>query len=307
VRGFPGFVADRFFHAFVADRFALAASRSTALALAATLLALAGCGSSGSGAVNAPRIAPARIFTLAGFQPAGPVAPGRPTTVTFTVRMPDGSPLERYRTGPGPHTGVHLIIVRDDLAYIIHEHPPVGPGGLLRQRVTFPAPGPYRVLVDVYPNIPGGQPNFQLFGGIRVAGAYHPRRLPPFAPDQVLDGYHVDMQGHPTIRAIQAQFVNVSVTDAQGRPVTFVPWFGALAHAIFFHQGSLDYFHTHVCAPGAANCASVLGATRIAGQSTRPGKLTIGVLLPVPGTWRLFLQMKLGGHVLTAPYTLDVT
>jgi hypothetical protein len=89
--------------------------------------------------------------------------------------------------------------------------------------------------------------------------------------------------------------------------VSFVPWFGALAHAIFFHQGSLDYFHTHVCGVGAANCTSVLGATRIAGRATAPGKLTLGVLLPVPGTWRLFLQLKLGGRVITAPYTLKVT
>jgi hypothetical protein len=31
------------------------------------------------------------------------------------------------------------------------------------------------------------------------------------------------------------------------------------------------------------------------------------VLLPAPGTWRLFLQMKLGGRIVTAPYTLQVT
>ena len=86
-----------------------------------------------------------------------------------------------------------------------------------------------------------------------------------------------------------------------------MPWFGALAHAIFFHQGSLDYFHTHVCGAGAPNCTSVLGATRVSGTTTAPGKLTLGVLLPVPGTWRLFLQMKLGGQIVTVPYTLEVS
>jgi hypothetical protein len=30
------------------------------------------------------------------------------------------------------------------------------------------------------------------------------------------------------------------------------------------------------------------------------------VLLPEPGLWRLFLQMKLGGRIVTAPYTLHV-
>ena len=49
---------------------------------------------------------------------------------------------------------MHLIIVRDDLAYIIHQHPPIPPSGVLHQTVTFPAPGPYHVLVDVYPDMP---------------------------------------------------------------------------------------------------------------------------------------------------------
>ncbi|HKR98469.1 MAG TPA: hypothetical protein VJU79_03040, partial [Candidatus Dormibacteraeota bacterium] len=70
--------------------------------------------------------------------------------------------------------------------------------------------------------------------------------------------------------------------------------------------GTLDYFHTHVCAPNAPNCATLLGGAKITGKATAPGKLTIGVLLPEPGTWRLFLQMKLGGKVVTAPYTLKV-
>jgi hypothetical protein len=279
------------------------------LTLLVAAAALAGCGRSASSAVTVPRVAPARVFTLAGFTPTAPVAPARPTTISFTVRQPSGKPLTQYRTGPGPHTGVHLIIVRDDLAYIIHQHPPVGPGGLLRQAVIFPAPGPYRVLVDVYPNIPGGQPNFQLSQTVTVAGAYRPSRLPAFKPDQVIDGYHVAMHGHPALHAIQAQFVNVTVTGPGGRKVGFVPWFGALAHAIFFHVGSLDYFHSHICGPSAPNCAALAGvsSSRVTGQSTAPGKLTIGVLLPEPGVWRLFLQMKLGGRIITAPYTLSVS
>ena len=281
--------------------------RRTALgALVATLL-LAGCGGAGSG-LTVPQVAPARVYSLGGFQPNGPIRAGHPITVTFTVVLPSGKPLTQYKTGPGPHTGVHLIIVRDDLAYIIHQHPPIGPNGLLRQSVTFPAPGPYKVLVDVYPNIPGGQPNFQLFRTVDVSGAYRPLPLPPFKSDLVVGGYHFDMKPHPQIHAIQAQFLNIEVTDAHGHKPTFVPWFGALAHAIFFRRGTLDYFHTHICAPNAPNCGALPGvaSSRISGSSTAPGKLTIGVLLPEPGTWRLFLQMKLGGRIVTAPYTLQV-
>ena len=281
--------------------------RRTAFGALLIAVLLAGCGGAGSG-LTVTQVAPARVYSLGGFQPNGPTRAGHPINVTFTVLLPSGKPLTQYKTGPGPHTGVHLIIVRDDLAYIIHQHPPVGPNGLLRQTVTFPAPGPYKMLVNVYPNIPGGQPNFQLFRTVDVSGAYRPLPLPPFKSDLVVDGYHFDMKPHAQIHAIQAQFVNVEVTDAHGHKPTFVPWFGALAHAIFFRRGTLDYFHTHICAPNAPNCGVLPGvaSSRISGSSTAPGKLTIGVLLPEPGTWRLFLQMKLGGRIVTAPYTLQI-
>ena len=274
----------------------------------ATMLVLAGCGSSAGTSITVPRVAAAKIFTLGNFHPAGRIIAGHPTTMSFDVQLPDGKPLTTYKTGPGPHTGVHLIIVRDDLAYIIHQHPPVGPNGLLHQLVTFPAPGPYRVLVDVYPNLPSVLPNFQLIQSIHVAGQYRPQPLPPFKADLVVDGYHFDMQAHPDLHAIQAAFIHVNVTDSHARNVTFVPWFGALAHAIFFQRGTLYYFHTHICAPNAPNCGSLPGVStsRITGSSAAPGKLTIGVLLPVPGTWRLFLQMKLAGKIVTAPFTLTV-
>ena len=231
--------------------------------------------------------------------------------MAFDVRTPSGEPLTHYKTGSGPHTGVHLIIVRNDLAYIIHEHPPIAPDGMLHQRVTFPAPGPYHVLVDAYPDVSGEPPNFQLSRGVRVAGRYRPARLPRFHARQVIDGYHFDMHGSPAgpnIHAIQAQFVHIDVAGPDGRPVHFTPWFGALAHAIFFRQGSLDYFHTHVCAPDAPNCGALAGVTasRVSGRATAPGKITIGVLLPLPGTWRLFLQLKQEGKILTAPFTLSV-
>lgn len=280
----------------------------SALSALAVILGLVACGSGSGGGVTLPKVAAARQFTLGQFSPTGTLTAGHPVIMSFSVKLPSGKTLTSYKTGPGPHTGVHLIIVRDDLAYIIHQHPPITATGLLHQRITFPAPGPYHVLVDVYPSIPGGQPNFQLFRDVQVAGPYRPRPLPAFHADQVVDGYHFAMQGHPQIHAIQAEFLHVNVTSPQGRKVSFIPWFGALAHAIFFRQGSLDYFHTHICAPNASNCGSLPGVTssRISGHAT-PGRLTIGVLLPIGGTWRLFLQMRQQGRILTAPFTLKVT
>jgi hypothetical protein len=273
------------------------------LAAAGAALAVSGCGSSGGPTVTIPA---ARTFKLAGFEPSGPVHTGRPTRISFTVEQPSGQPLTRYKTGSGPHTGIHLIIVRRDLSAIIHRHPPVGPDGRLTEHVTFPEPGPYRVIVDVYPDLPGGLRNFQLFHQLRVQGKVRVKPLPPFQSTVVVDGYRFTMEGRPKLRAIRPAFLKITVTDPQGHPVRFTPWFGALAHAIFFRAGNLDYFHTHVCSPGASGCTSTLAGANVTGKSSIPGRLDVGVLLPEPGTWRLFVQIRARGHVLTAPYTLEV-
>jgi hypothetical protein len=277
---------------------------AAAIALGSTLL-LSACGSSSSG-ITTPTIPAARTFQLGNFEPAASVGAGRPTTVAFTIRKPSGQPLVDFRRGPGPHTGVHLIIVRDDLAYIIHRHPPIGRDGRIGEKLTFPAPGKYRVVVDAYPKTSGPQRNFQLFGSIDVAGAYRPKPLPPFSSTVTTDGYRFTLHGHPRLKAISPAFLTVTVDRPDGSPARFTPWYGALAHAIFFRKGSLDYFHTHVCSRGAARCTSVLGGAKITGNSTTPGRLKVGVLVPVGGTWRLFLQSRVDGHVLTAPFTLKV-
>jgi hypothetical protein len=275
------------------------------VAALASVLVVAGCGGSSS-APQTPTIQPARTFALDGFEPSGEATPGTPTTVSFTIRQPSGAPLTNYRRGAGPHTGVHLIFVRSDLGAIIHHHPPIGADGKIDDTVTFPTPGTYRLVVDAYPNLAGPLRNFQLFRTVQVKGTAPKQPVPPFRSSEVVDGFNFTIHGQPNLRAIQAGTLDMTVTDPQGRPVRFTPWFGALAHAIFFREGSLDYFHTHVCAPGATGCTSLLGAASVTGTSTTPGQLHVGVLLPVSGTWRLFLQTKANGRIVTAPFTLKV-
>jgi hypothetical protein len=276
------------------------------LVVAAAVAALAACGGSSSSSGPTVSIQPAKTFALDGFQPAGAVTAGKPTTLAFTIRQPDGQPLKNFKRGSGPHTGVHVIVVRDDLSSINHQHPPVAKSGRIAEQLTFPGPGNYRVVVDAYPNTTGPQRNFQLFHVVHVAGKEQPQPLPPYKPTDVVGGYRFTIHGKPNLKAIQAGFLTIDVTGPDGKPATFTPWFGALAHAIFFRKGSLDYFHTHVCAPNASGCASALGGATVSGKSSTPGKLQVGVLVPVAGTWRLFLQTQVNGHILTAPFTLKV-
>jgi hypothetical protein len=264
-----------------------------------------GCGS-GSSQVSFSTPGAAKITHLAGFTPTGPVQPGKPVTVSFHVVQPDGATLTQYQTGPGPHTGVHLILVRNDLSQIVHLHPPISEDGHISTPVTFPAPGPYTAVIDIYQHVPGQQfpQNYQLKQHVQVQGAYHPQPLGPVRSTVTTDGYTFTIHGNPKLRASQADYLNVSVTGPDGKPVTFTPWYGASAHAIFFQRGSpIAYFHTHICAPGEPLCAA---NSAIAGSSTKPGQLRIGAVFPEGGRWRLFLQGMVGDRIVTAPFTLNV-
>jgi len=271
--------------------------------LCALAVTLAGCGSSaGPGQIT---IGAARTFDLAGFAPAGFVA-GKPTRLSFTIRQPSGEPLTKFRTGSGPHTGVHLIIVRSDLGAIVHKHPPIGPDGKIDEVVTLPTAGRYRVVVDAYPQLSGPLRNFQLFKWITATGktATKPSLVPKRQVD--VDGYRFTMRKPPPIRAIRPATLTIDVRRPDGSVPRFDPWFGALAHAIFFRAKSLDYFHTHICGAGMTGCAGSPASTQVSGQLQRDGRLRVGVLLPTAGTWRLFLQSKVDGRVMSAPFTLNV-
>ena len=136
--------------------------RALALALPplAAVVALAGCG--GGGETQAPTIQKALTTHTVDFQPSAPVAAGKPVNVSFRIVQPSGDKLvtmKRFRTGSGPHTGVHMIIVRDDLGAIIHRHPPMSPDGSFKQEITFPTPG----QVPGRPRrLPGQRPRAEL-------------------------------------------------------------------------------------------------------------------------------------------------
>jgi hypothetical protein len=266
----------------------------------------AGCGSGSS--PSAITVQEAHTYHLTGFSPTASIEAGTPTLISFTIVQPDSKPLTRYRHGSGPHNGVDLVIVRNDDSHLLYEDTDIHARGRITQPVVFPAPGRYRVVVDAYPQSSGptAPANFQLFDTVVVAGRAHLELPPPPRQRVTVDGYRFTLTGQTGLQAIKPAFLTFVVTDLQGRPAAFTPLRGALAHAIFIRQHSLDYFHTHVCPPGATNCTSRLGGAGVAGTSSAPGRLKVGVLVPVAGVWRLFLICRPDGKVVTAPFTLHV-
>ena len=267
-------------------------------------LVAAACGS-GGGSPSVPSVAPAKEYTLDWQAPTGVAKPGE-VTLKFAVLLPDGSVLTKFRRGAGPHTGVHVIVVRDDLTEIVHKHPRVPASGEFTLPVDLPAAGRYHVLVDVYPAPAGGGPsNFQLTHDLQVGSGNIKAPLPAYSPVVHTGGLTFRVTKKPDLRLAEPGSLVVNVSDDAGKPVKFTPFYGALAHAIFFRSGTLDYFHSHVCGNDPA-CSAGFGTPATTGHSTKPGELELGVLLPATGKWRLFLQVTHAGKLLTAPFTLVV-
>jgi hypothetical protein len=199
-----------------------------ALAALASAAAVGGCGSSSGSGVSVPTIGAAKVFTLAGFQPSAPVLPGRSTIVSFTIQTPAGKPLTAYKQCCEPHAGVDLIMVRSDDSQALYEGSDIAADGRITQRVVFPAPGRYRIVVDAYPKqtSPESPVSFQLFTWVTVRGSYRPQPVAPFGATQFADGY-LQIRGDPHLKADQANFLDLNVVDPQGRKASFAAWCGA--------------------------------------------------------------------------------
>jgi hypothetical protein len=270
---------------------------------------LAGCGGGGKPGTPTIAVGAAHTYHVAGFGPTSGIQAGKPTLLSFTIVQPSGAPLTQYKEGSGPHNGVDLVIVRDDDSHVLYEDTDIHAHGHITQPVVFPAPGRYRVVIDAYPKETGPSSpfNFQLFESVTVAGTPNLHPVPAFSRTAAVDGYRFTLNGKLALHAIQPAFLTFDVTGPGGEPAKFSLWRGALAHAIFIREGTLDYFHTHVCPPGSTNCGTRLGGASVTGVTSKPGKLKVGVLVPVAGTWRLFLLTYIDGKERVAPFTLHVT
>ena len=149
--------------------------------------------------------------------------PGKPVTVSFKIVQPSGDKLvtmKRFRTGSGPHTGVHMIIVRDDLGAIIHRHPPMSPDGSFKQEITFPDAGqvprrPRRLSGQRPP-----QPNFQLSTARsrsrgRTSRSRCRRRRRPRT--WTATSFKITKVVPAKLRAIEPALISMTVTDPHGQ------------------------------------------------------------------------------------------
>lgn len=209
--------------------------------------------------------------------------PGAPTDWTFRIVDDDGRVVTDFEAAHGQRG--HLIVVRRDLTRFQHRHPEVAADGTWRvEGLALPDPGAYRAFVDV---VVDGRPTtlgFDLF----ASGPGDVAARPDASRRATADGYEVELladevtAGQPTRLAFAVRRDSDPVAD-------LAPYLGARGHLVALREGDLAYLHVHP-------------------EESAPddGRVAFGARFPTPGRYRLFLQARPDGTLVTTRFDVRV-
>jgi hypothetical protein len=227
--------------------------------------------------------------------------PGTPVRVSFTVRDPETRAIIR-NFATVHEKQFHLFVVSHDLEYYDHVHPEMQDDGSWTIDLTVPRAGYYKLIADFLPL--GGTPQVvpRLLvttepGDLTAARAQLPS-------SDGLEKAAASMRLKLTLPedglvAGRDETLLYHVVDAStGRPVTDLePYLAAFGHTLVMSEDTLDYVHAHPVEQLTEQTTGVSGGP----------DLTFKALLPKPGRYRLWTQLKRNGIVTTASFTVQAS
>ena len=176
----------------------------------------------------------------------------------------------------------HLILVRRDLARFQHLHPTLADDGAWSAEIVLPDPGVYRAFVDI---VVDGQPT-TLGVDLLSSGPAQYEERPQFTREAEVDGYDVELTSE---KIPVGETVGIEFEVRQDGDVAHLdPYLGALGHLVTLRDGDLAYLHVHP-------------------EETNPeeGVVRFAVRFPTTGRYRLFLQAKPNGELITTSFDVD--
>lgn len=202
-------------------------------------------------------------------------------TYQFRILGPDGAPVEDYAVVH--EQKMHVLMVSQDLKSYAHVHPEMDSTGLWTIDYPFPQEGRWRIVADFQP---ADGPAMAL-GTWTVVGADRPGEPEDYSADarsSEVDGYTVTLTGdtaHDKPRPL-----TFTITR-DGEPVSAVePYLGANGHLVGFSADDYSYVHMHP------------------NEGFADGQMTFTAPALNHGYWALFLQVKLGGELVTFPFVI---
>ena len=224
--------------------------------------------------------------------------PGQPVRLAFTVRHPD-TRATVFSFATVHEKQFHLFVVSHDLEYYDHVHPEMQNDGSWAIDVTLPAAGYYKLIADFLPL--GGTPQVvpRLLAAGDAGDLVGARANLPSEDDLRKTAGSMDVAlSLPTdgLVAGRDETLRYHILDAKtGRPVTDLePYLAAFGHTLVLSEDTLDFVHAHPVEQLPENIVTAAGGP----------DLTFKALLPKPGRYRLWTQLKRDDVITTARFTV---
>lgn len=235
-------------------------------------------------------------------RPASTAAAAQPgaagAALTLTVREPETRTVVRdfFEVHEKRY---HLFVVSHDLDHYDHVHPEQRADGSFAIDVRFPKPGLYRVYSDFFPVggvaqvIPATIATPGFTGSVASQRA---RLVPDETLTKTVGGMRVTL-GLPAdgLVAGRDEALKYRVVDvASGAPIRDLEvYLAAFGHTLLLSEDTLHYVHAH----------PVEAPEGVAGGGP---DLTFKALMPKPGRYKLWTQLKRKGVVSTVSFTVAV-
>jgi hypothetical protein len=277
-----------------------------------------------------------RNFTL--YRPFNSVAAvntdGARRVLTLEIRDDrwTGTPNPAFRYNalmPDHGKLMHLFVVREPgLDAFAHLHPVPRTPASLAFDADLPSlpPGRYRVYGDIVHESGYAQ---TLVAHTDVAAAAAVSGSPSTDPDDswfagdAVSSTKFTVAGGPTIEWQRGagpivekadQVLTFSARDASGAPLTLEPYMGMLGHVAVTNDDGSVFAHLHpagsISMAAMQKFAEKSGAAVEGGHAAHvmpaPGDLSIPFAFPKAGRYRLWVQMKHDGRVITSAFDADV-
>lgn len=209
--------------------------------------------------------------------------PGTTTDWTFRIVGDDERVATDFEEVHGRRG--HLVVVRRDLTRFQHRHPTLESDGTWRvEDLSFPDPGVYRAFVDVVADGDRTTLGFDLFA--TGTGEFESR--PESSRRATANGYEIELLADPVVARERTGLPFEVRRD--GEPVAELGrYLGARGHLIVLREGDLAYLHVHP-------------------EETAPdsGRVEFGAHFPTPGRYRMFLQARPEGSLVTTRFDVRV-
>jgi hypothetical protein len=218
---------------------------------------------------------------------------------------------------------LHLFLVRTDMKSFWHLHPDQeGVGEFSAKLPSLPA-GSYQIYADIvhdtgFPETQVSVINLPAISGAPLTGDDSGTADLSTANNiaQLPNGYRMVWErGTQPLQAQEAFWFRFRVEDKDGKPASDLePYMGMAGHAVFISNDGRIFAHVHPA--GSVAMAAVDLADNqpqpqkheMAGVNSAPmsGEVSFPYGFPQNGDYRIFVQIKRGGHVETGEFTAHV-